>query len=71
MLMNRDGSGLIQLTHFREPGYPEYSRRGGIAANAVWSPDGRSANLLRYFFPNLEYWDVVFEGPCGNGAADR
>jgi hypothetical protein len=25
MLMNTDGSGLQQLTHFRTPGYPESS----------------------------------------------
>ena len=58
MLMNKDGGGLTQLTHFREPGYPEYP--SGIAANAEWSPDGRSANLLALLFPNFEYWDIVF-----------
>ncbi len=68
MLMNKDGSGLVQLTHFREPGYPEFSREGGIAATPEWSHDGRSANLARLFFPNYEYWDVVFEGPCGRGS---
>ena len=30
MLMNKDGSGLTQLTHFKTPGYPEYN--SGIAA---------------------------------------
>lgn len=63
MLMNSDGSGLVQLTRFREPGSPQES---GIAANMVWNSDGRSANLLSYYFPNLEYWDLEFEGPCGN-----
>lgn len=71
MLMNKDGSGLVQLTHFRQPGYPEYSKEGGIAASPVWSPDGRSANLRRLFFPEYEYWDVVFAGPCGGTAAPR
>jgi hypothetical protein len=71
MLMNKDGSGLTQLTHFREPGYPEYSKKGGIAASFAWSHDGGSANLARLFFPEYEYWTVVFEGPCGKGAAAR
>lgn len=69
MLMNKDGSGLTQLTRFREPGSPESS---GIAANPAWSHDGRSANLAALFFPDYEYWDVVFEGPCGkNPGAPR
>lgn len=63
MLMNEDGSDLIQLTHFKEPGYPESS--DGIAASPEWSRDGRSANLRQLFFPKYQYWDVVFEGPCG------
>ena len=67
ILMNKDGSGLTQLTHFKEPGYPEYG--AGIAATQSWSPDGRSANLSRLFFPKYEYWDSVFRGPCGGSAA--
>jgi len=69
MLMNSDGSALTQLTHFREPGYPEYSKKGGIAASFEWSLDGRSASLARLFFPDYEYWTVRFAGPCGNRAA--
>jgi Tol biopolymer transport system component len=64
MLMNRDGTGLTQLTRFRQPGSPEYP--SGIAANPEWHPDGRSANLLALVFPKFEYWDVVFQGPCGS-----
>jgi Tol biopolymer transport system component len=63
MLMNADGSDLTQLTHFKERGYPEYA--DGIAAVAVWRPDGRGANLSRLFFPDYQYWDVEFQGPCG------
>jgi Tol biopolymer transport system component len=69
MLMNKDGSGLTQLTHFREPGYPEYSTKGGIAATPEWSHDGRSVYLARLFFPDYEYWDIVFQGSCGRSAA--
>jgi hypothetical protein len=63
MLMDRDGTGLKQLTRFREPGAPEYP--SGIAANPEWFPDGRGANLLALVFPKFEYWDVIFEGACG------
>jgi Tol biopolymer transport system component len=67
MLINSDGSDLRQLTRFRERGSPEFG--DGIAANGVWSKDGRSINAKRLFFPNYEYWDIVFEGNCGNRSA--
>ena len=66
VLMDKDGTNLKQLTHFREPGYPEYVKNGGIAANGGWSADGRSLVLLRLVFPNYEYWELQFQGPCGN-----
>lgn len=69
MLMNQDGSGLMQLTRFKESGHPESSE--GIAANAEWSRDGHSANLRQLFFPDYQYWDVVFDGPCGNARRVR
>src|SRR5215831_10791947 len=56
MLMDREGANLTQLTHYRTPGYAEYSKKGGIAAVGEWAPDGRSINLARLFFPNYEYW---------------
>jgi predicted Zn finger-like uncharacterized protein len=62
MLMNKDGTGLTQLTHFYEKGFPEYSEKGGMAACPCWSPDGRSAMLSRLFFPKYEYWEIVFQG---------
>ncbi len=80
MLMNGDGSGLTQLTHFLVPAYPESSPSHGMAACPEWRPDGRSANLSRLNFPNYEYWDVLFStapatataasapaAPAGNG----
>jgi Tol biopolymer transport system component len=67
MLMNKDGSGMTQLTHFREPGYPEYP--SGIAATPAWSHDGRSASLAALVFPDYEYWTLVFKGPCGASGA--
>ena len=68
MLMDRDGSNLAQLTRFRTRGYPEYSSKGGIAANPEWSADGRSATLRRLFFPEYEDWTIRFRGACGGPA---
>jgi hypothetical protein len=66
MLMNSDGSGITQRTHFRDRGYPE-SDEGGIAANPEWYPDGRSAHLRPLVFPDYIDWTVAFEGACGGG----
>lgn len=65
MLINKDGSGLQQITHFNQPGYPEYSKRTAVAANGLWSRDGSSVDVLSLFFPEYETWTIQFEGPCG------
>lgn len=67
MLLDVDSGNLTQLTHFRERGFPEYGD-AGIAANGQWTPDGRQLSLNRLYFPKYEYWDLRFEGPCGNQA---
>ena len=71
MLMDRGGGNLTQLTRFRTPGHPEYSAKGGIAANPEWHVDGRSATLRRLFFPEYEDWTVTFHGACGGTAPRR
>jgi hypothetical protein len=71
MLMNKDGTGLTQLTHFHAPGYPEHSKKNGIAACPSWSPDGRSANLSTLIFPKYEYWDIVFQESLGRNVPPR
>jgi Tol biopolymer transport system component len=63
MLMNRDGSGLQQLTHFRTPGYPESSN--GIAATGYWSTDGKQIYAQSLIFPDYENWIIRFYGACG------
>jgi Tol biopolymer transport system component len=63
MLMNADGSEITQLTHFKTPGYPESST--GIAANGVWSPDGRRLSLRQLFFPKYQDWTLTFQDACG------
>jgi Tol biopolymer transport system component len=65
MLMNRDGSGLTQLTHFFEWGYPEFSPFSGIAANPEWHPAGRSLSLRRLTFPDYDDWTLTFADACG------
>jgi hypothetical protein len=41
-LMNADGTGKTQLTHFNEPGRPESIPGQAVAGDSDWSPDGRS-----------------------------
>jgi len=61
MLINTDGTGLTQLTHFKEPGHPDFSKKGGIAACAEWMPDGKSALLSTLIFPDYEIYELVFQ----------
>jgi Tol biopolymer transport system component len=63
MLMNKDGSGLQQLTHFRTPGYPESSP--GIAAIGFWTPDGTTIYAKTLVFPDFDNWIIKFKGNCG------
>ena len=63
MLMNKDGSGLQQLTHFRTPGYPE--SHNGIAAIGFWSDDGSTIYALSLNFPDYDNWIIKFNGNCG------
>jgi hypothetical protein len=69
MLMDRDGSNIVQLTHYKERGYPEFG--DGIAATALWSHDGQSASFARLVFPDYEFWDLEFRGRCGRAAESR
>ncbi len=68
MLMNSDGSGLQQLTHFNVLGYGESNTlgRGSVAANGEWSPDGKFMSVLNLFFPTYETWALSYNGRCGN-----
>jgi Tol biopolymer transport system component len=65
MMMNKDGSGLQQISHFNVPGYPEYSVQGSVAANGEWSLDGTSISALNLMMPNYKSWQITFAGSCG------
>lgn len=62
MLMNADGSGLVQLTHFRTKGYPEYTN--GIAAIGFFSSDGQTIYAQTLTFPTCYSWIIRMKGPC-------
>lgn len=64
MMMNIDGTGLQQLTHFRTKGYPESS--DGMAATAFFSADGKTIYATTLIFPGYESWIIHLKGPCGN-----
>lgn len=63
MIMNADGTGQQQLTHFCEKGYPEYG--SGIAAVGTWMPDGKSIYGFTLLFPYYNCFMIYFDGPCG------
>jgi len=66
MLMNADGSGLQQLTHFNVPGYPESQLSNRVAAVAQWLPDGSLFGVVMGPGFALTNWSIRFHGPCGN-----
>lgn len=69
MLMDVDGSNLVQLTHFGQPGYPESTAETSVAAVAFFSGDGSqliAAQLLTgAHFPDQVTWILTFAGRCG------
>ncbi|MBV9746585.1 MAG: PD40 domain-containing protein [Acidobacteriia bacterium] len=67
MLMNADGSGLEQLTHFNVPGYAESQPGLTVAAVAGFTADGTQL-LGAVMGPNFTTtnWIITFAGPCGN-----
>lgn len=68
MLMNADGSGLQQLTHFNAPGYPEATGKNTVAAVAQFIGDG-SRSLGTVMSTDGSFgktnWTITFAGRCG------
>jgi hypothetical protein len=69
MLMDVDGSNLVQLTHFGQAGYPESTTETSVAATATFSADGSqliAAQLLTgAHFPEQVTWIITLAGRCG------
>jgi len=64
MIMDKDGSNLEQLTHFREPGFSEYHQ--GIASTGYWNSDGTKIFAHSLEFPNYQFWTIEHQSNCGN-----
>jgi hypothetical protein len=62
MLINVDGTGLRQLTHFNVPGYPESfpHGKGAVAACGTWSPDRTHILAYSLRFPDYDWWEISF-----------
>ena len=62
MIINADGTGLRQLTHFNVPGYPESfpKGKGAVAACAMWSPDRSRILAYSLRFPDYDWWEITF-----------
>jgi hypothetical protein len=62
MLINVDGSGLRQLTHFNVPGYPESfpHGKGAVAACGAWSPERSRILAYSLRFPDYDWWEISF-----------
>lgn len=72
-LMESGGSNKVRLTHFNEPGYPEYLSKTYGSGEIDWSPDGTSIVFghgyrWRFKYPFIAYrlYMLTFEGACGN-----
>ena len=65
MLINADGSGLRQLTHFNVPGYPESfpHGKGAVAACGMWSPDRSRILASSLRFPDYDWWEISIPNP--------
>jgi WD40-like Beta Propeller Repeat len=69
LMMNADGSGKIQLTHFNVPGYREYSSDQAMPQGGVWSADGKRLSVTLQMsnkYPNRRLEILTFAGACGN-----
>lgn len=64
MIMNADGTGLQQLTHFCDTAY--YNPHPGIAAVGMWTPNGSQIYAVSLVYPDYNYWVIDFYGNCGN-----
>jgi hypothetical protein len=71
MLMDADGTGLQQLTHFNVAGFPESQSGNTVAAVATFTEDGTalSATVMAPEFGKTN-WRIQFKGACGLQPSD-
>jgi Tol biopolymer transport system component len=67
MLLNADGTGLQQLTHFNVPGYAESTPVSSVAAVGGWDRDGSILALQLIGLTRYDVWRITFKGRCGVG----
>ena len=69
MIMNSDGTGVQQLTHFNTPSYAEYSPEKSAAGTPEWSADGRQIIIDDLFlgarYPQRRWFKITFSEACG------
>lgn len=68
MLVNADGTGKRQLTHFNVPGYPESVDEKSMPTRANWNADGSALAVTQQLadrYPATNMWILYFNGPCG------
>ncbi len=65
MLMDADGSNVVELTHFNVPGYPESTSQPSVAAVAGWSRDGTRLYATQLIGPSMQVmWIIRLAGAC-------
>lgn len=66
-LMDPDGTNRARLTHFNQPGHPDYTGANTLMNKHAWSPDGTQIVSGYYIHQRKEQkvFLVTFRGPCG------
>lgn len=68
MLVNPNGTGKRQLTHFNVPGYPESVDEKSMPTRANWNASGSELAVTQQLgdrYPATNMWILSFSGPCG------
>jgi Tol biopolymer transport system component len=70
-IMDTDGAGKTKLTHYNEPGYPEYDPDGVCVSDMSWNPEGTKLAVEVYFrgiqTPKMK---IFHFSRCGDGVCD-
>jgi Tol biopolymer transport system component len=66
-MMNPDGSGKQQVTHFNTSGYPEYNPYQSMPIRMSWSPDGTQMAVtlqMANTYPARQLWVLTYPSAC-------